>query len=275
MWPDLLRLIITILIFAAMTVAGLIAPRATEIVRRAGDEAPAIDAPPATGASGVELETLGAAEALPALAQQLMDALPADSSVWARYLSERAVYVGEGGEVLHKKELLEGFGPFPPGLKGSIEVKNPRITEFGDVAVIVFDAMETQTVFDQNIDVHYLSTFTWHREAGCWRVISAQTNVVAKDPPALPIDTARLDAYVGTYQLSAERRFRVERRSDALFGGREGSEPASLIAVGDNVFADAGSNLGILRVFVTGADGKVNRMLVRRKFADLSWRRVD
>ena len=49
----------------------------------------------------------------------------------------------------------------------------------------------------------------------------------------------------------------------------------SLIAVGDNVFVDAGSNFGILRVFVTGASGNVDRMVERRKFADLSWRKVE
>jgi hypothetical protein len=213
-------------------------------------------------------------QALPALTQQLMDALPTDSTVWNRYLSDRAVYVGEGGEVLNKRGLLEEFGPFPPGLKGSIKVENPRVTEFGDVAVIVFDTMEEETVYDQHIDVHYLSTYTWRREDGRWRVIAAQTNVVAKDPPALPIDTSRLDAYTGTYELSAERRYRVERRGNAMVGGREGRELKPLIAVGDNVFVAAGDPLGILRIFVVGENDAVGRMVERRKFADLSWRRV-
>ena len=155
MWPDLLRLIITILIFAAMAIAGLIAPRANEHAPEMNDVTPAAGAPPKSGAMRAELETLGAAEALPALAQQLMDALPADSSVWGRYLSGRAVFVGEG-EVLSKTELLKDFGPFPPGFKGSIKVKNPRITEFGDVAVMVFDAMEEMTIHGQHIAVHYL-----------------------------------------------------------------------------------------------------------------------
>jgi hypothetical protein len=135
--------------------------------------------------------------------------------------------------------------------------------------------MEEETVYDQHIDVHYLSTYTWRREDGRWRVIAAQTNVVAKDPPALPIDAARLGGYAGTYELSAERRYRVERRGAELVGGREGRDLKPLIAVGDNVFVDAGSNLGILRVFVVNADGRVERMVERRKFADLSWRRVE
>ena len=264
MTPDVLRMIIGIVIFAVMTLAGLVGPLAPE-------ESRAREA----GEADAELETLPATQALPALAQQLMDALPADSAVWERYLSDRAVYVGEGGEVLGKRELLAEFGPFPPGLKGSIKVGNPRVTDLGDVAFIVFDAFEEETVFDQHIEVHYLSTYTWRREDGRWRVIAAQTVVVAKDPPALPVDTSRLDACAGTYEMSAEWRYRVERRDDGLVGGREGRELKSLIAVGDNVFADAGSSLGILRVFVCGKEGTVERMVERRKFADLSWRRVE
>jgi ketosteroid isomerase-like protein len=221
-----------------------------------------------------ELETLPAAQAIPAITQLLMNALPSDAAVWRHYLSEHAVYVAESGEVVGKAELLEGFAPFPPGLAGSIEVRNPRITDLGDLAISVFDAHEKQKVYDQNIEVDYRSTHTWRREDGKWRLVAAQTVVLAKDPPALPIDTRRLGDYVGAYELSGQRRYCVAQRGEALVGGREGAEPTPLIAVGDNVFVDAGSNLGILRVFVRGRDGAVERMVQRRKFADTDWLRL-
>jgi ketosteroid isomerase-like protein len=220
------------------------------------------------------LDTMPADQAIPALTQQLMDALPGDVTVWRRYLSARAVYVSEAGEVASKEELLEAFAPFPQGLVGSIEVRNPRVTDFGDVAVSVFDAHEKQTVYDQQIEVSYRSTHTWRREDGRWRLIAAQNLVLAKDPPALPIDTGRLADYAGTYELSGQRRYRIEQRGDSLVGGRENSELTPLIAVGDNVFVDAGSNLGILRIFVRGPAGAVERMVQRRKFADLDWLKV-
>lgn len=221
-----------------------------------------------------ELDTMPAARALPALVQQLMNALPGNAAVWQRYLSESAVYVSEAGEVTAKMELLKEFAPFPPDITGSIEVRNPRVTELGTVAIVVFDAHEKQTVFDQHIEVDYRGTQTWRRERGRWRLLAAEAVVLARDPPALPIDLARLRDFAGTYELSGDRRYRVELRGEILLGGREGGELVPLIAVGDNVFADAGSNLGILRIFVRRRDGTVDRMVQRRKFADLIWARV-
>ena len=220
------------------------------------------------------LDTMPAKRAIPTLTQQMMDALPRDVAVWRRYLSDRAVYVSEAGEVASKEELLKGFAPFPQGLAGSIKVKAPRVTDFGDVAISVFDAHEKQRVYDQHIKVNYRSTHTWRREQGHWRLIAAQTVVLARDPSALPMNTSHLGDYVGTYELSGKRRYRVERRGDVLVGGSENKALAPLIAVGDNVFADTGSNLGILRIFVRGESGTVERMVQRRKFADLDWLRV-
>jgi hypothetical protein len=210
---------------------------------------------------------------IPAATQQLLDALPGDSTVWQRYLSERAVYVSEAGVLASKRDLLESFRPFPEGLTGSIQVRTVQLTNFGDVAVHVFDAHERQTVYDQQIEVNYRSTHTWRLESGEWRLIAAQNVVLARDPAALPV-TSRLADYAGMYELSGRRRYRVETRGDSLVGGPEGSELRPLIPIGENVFADAGSNPGIIRVFVRDPDGTVQRMVQRRKFADLTWVKV-
>jgi len=63
----------------------------------------------------------------------------------------------------------------------------------------------------------------------------------------LPINTRQLDAYVGTYELSAKRRYRVEQRGNALVGGKENGPLTPLIAVGDNVFADNGATPQVRR----------------------------
>ena len=231
-------------------------------------------AAPDAGRQSDKLDTLPAAQAIPTLTQRLMDAVPSDATVWRRYLSDRAVYVSEAGDVSNKADLLTAFSPFPPGLSGSIEVRNQTITELGDVAISVYDAHEKQTVFDQHLSVDYRVTHTWRREHGRWRLILAHNMVLAKDPAPLPIDTRRLRDYPGTYELSGKRRFRVELHADTLLSGPEGRALTRLIPVGDNVFVEAGSSLGILRIFVRGPDGAVARMVQRRKFADLDWLRV-
>ena len=220
------------------------------------------------------LDRLPADKAIPVLTQRLLNALPGDVAVWQRYLSEHAIYVGETGDVATKQELIEGFRAFPEGIAGSIEVKTISVTPFGDLAISTFVAHERQTVYDQNIAVDYRATHTWRRENGRWRLIAAQNLVLARDPKPLPIDVRTLDDYAGTYEMSGKRRYLVQRRGDGLAGGREGGELASLIAVGDNVFADSSSALGVLRIFVRGKSGVVERMVQRRKFADIDWLKV-
>jgi ketosteroid isomerase-like protein len=220
-------------------------------------------------------ETLPAQQALPVMTQQLLDALPGKADVWQRYLSDRVVYVSEAGDVATKAELLKGFVPFPDGLAGSIVVRNPRITEFDDVAICVFEAFETQKVYDQQISVTYRSTHTWRREGGNWRLIAAQNVVLAKDPSALPVDMSRWKHFVGTYDLAGKRRYVVEQRGSELFGGREGGDLTRLIPVGENVFVEAGSPLGVQRIFLSSNSERADRMLQRRKFADVTWTRIN
>jgi len=221
-----------------------------------------------------ETDKLPAAKAIPVLTQRLMNALPGDAAVWQRFLSEQAIYVSETGDVSTKQELLQGFKAFPEGLTGSIELASIQVTAFGDMAISTFVAHERQRVYDQSIAVDYRATHTWRRESGRWRLIAAQNAVLARDPKSLPIDVRYLDDFVGTYQLSSQRRYSVERRGGGLVAGREGSALAALIAVGDNVFADSASTLGVLRIFVRGTGGAVDRMVQRRKFADVEWRKV-
>jgi len=213
---------------------------------------------------------LSAEQVIPRATQELLDALPHNAAVWQRYVSDDAVYVSEAGDIATKQELLEGFAPFPEGITGVIQVKTVKLATRGDVAIHVFDAHERQSIYGQQIEVNYRSTHTWRREDGVWRLIAAQNLVVPRDPAALPIRASLAD-FAGTYDLGGKRRFRVEQRGEQLVGGREGGQLTPLIPVGDNVFVDAGSNLGVLRIFVRGADGRVARMVQRRKFADTTW----
>jgi Domain of unknown function (DUF4440) len=230
---------------------------------------------PIAAAADDDLESAAAERALPAITQQMMDAVAVgDKSVWERYLSARVSYVSETGERFDRSMLVDELKPLPAGMSGSIKVQNSQVIDSGETAIHVFDAFEQESVFGQAIQVTYRSTDTWHREDGKWRLLASQIVVLAKDPSALPVDLNKLGDFVGTYQISPQRRFRVERRGDALVGGTEGGDLKPMIAVGDNVFMQAQSKQEILRIFVRAPDGSVQRMVERRKFADTQWRRA-
>lgn len=232
------------------------------------------------GSSGLSkgqlaMESAPAQTALPVLCQELMNALPGDSLLWSHYFSDRGVFVDEGGEVLTKQKLIHGMGPFPAGLSGNITVQNPRVTDYGDVAVVVFDADETETIYDQNLRVKYLSTYTWRKEDKKWRVIAAQTMVQAQDPPPTPVSSARFQALSGMYELSGgKRRYFIDQHGTKLMGGPSDNDLKPLIPIGENVFVRGGDNLAQLIIFPIEPNGTVTRMIVRRKFADLVWKKV-
>ena len=226
-------------------------------------------------ASDAGLERAPAAVALPAITQKLFDAVaPGDRLPWERYLSPRFEQIDESGAHLPRAKLMADFGPLPPGLSGSIAIQNAQVSDFGAFAVIRYDMDEHESVFDQNLHVLYRATDTWRRESGKWRMVASQVMVIAQDPPALPFNSALLADYAGLYDLGGKRQYRVAVQGDHLAEGRDGRELTPLIAVGDNVFVAHGDPLAIQYIFVRGADGKVQRMVERRKFADLQMPRI-
>jgi len=225
--------------------------------------------------SDAGLERGPAATALPAITQKLFDALaPGNRVPWERYLSPRFEQIDESGARLERAKLMADFGPLPPGLSGSIVIRDAQVSDFGAFAVIRYDMDEHELVFDQTLHVLYRATDTWRREAGKWRMVASQVMVIAQDPPATPLNSALLADYAGVYDLGGKRQYRVAVQGGHLAEGRDGRELTPLIAVGDNVFVAQGDPLAIQYIFVRGADGKVQRMVERRKFADLQMPRI-
>jgi hypothetical protein len=230
----------------------------------------------AQAAGDASLERGPAAAALPQITQELYDALaPGDKVVWERYLSPRFEQIDESGAHLGRAQFLADFGPLPPGLSGQILIRDARVAAFGGFAVIRYDMDEHELVYDQELHVLYRATDTWRREQGRWRMVASQVMVLAQDPAPMPVAAAALAQFAGLYDESGKRRYRVVVKDGQLAEGREGREPSPLIPVGDNVFVGKGDPLAILYIFVRGADGKVQRMVERRKFADILMARVE
>jgi hypothetical protein len=77
------------------------------------------------------------------------------------------------------------------------------------------------------------------------------------------------------YELSGgKRRYFVDHHGTKLVGGPNDNDLKPLIPIGENVFVRGGDNLAQLIIFPIEPNGTVNRLIVRRKFADLVWKKV-
>lgn len=65
-----------------------------------------------------------------------------DKSLWLQVLDPSFATTSEEGEVMTRQQLLDDLRPLPPGLTGSIAVKELTVNEFPDFAVVRFLADE-------------------------------------------------------------------------------------------------------------------------------------
>ena len=211
---------------------------------------------------------------LVALTQALMDALiPGNADVWQRTLADNAVVIDEFGRIQNKKEAVDSVHPFPQGLSGSIEIRDPKLHLHGDTAVLNGEMYEKESVFGQQLVVRYIFANTFVRRGGEWKLVAAIDVTLPTPPPELAVAGLRLDDYPGVYQYGPSRAFTVAIEAGKLFfTTKDGGPHTSLDPVAKDVFMDRGDEKNIL-IFRRDASGHVTELIERRKFNDLHMRR--
>jgi hypothetical protein len=206
--------------------------------------------------------------------QALMDAIgTGDKAVWDRAMDPSCVVTSEEGEVLTKAQFLEELRPLPPGLGGSITVKDVTVIEYPGFAVVRALGDEQETVFGQKLAVQYRTTGTWRRAGTDWKLVALHLSVVTEDPPRIQVSDADWPAFAGTYRLLPDGwTLTVERREGKLYAGRDPRALRELLPIAPNVFVQSG-RLGEW-IFVL-ENGKAARVVNFRKFEPLVWSRVD
>jgi len=205
--------------------------------------------------------------------QELLDAVAiGDKAPWQNYYAEDAIYSDEAGNIMSKKELVEGIAPLPKGYSGSIKVTKPQMRLLKDTAVILYDADETETIFGQTLKTIFRTTDVWVQRDGKWQIVMTQVMVLHKDPPTVKVDSTTLDRYIGTYELSSDATYTISREGDHLVGQRAGRKPEKLIPEFDFVFFRPG--LRGVKIFVRDESGKVTKIIDRRDGNDLVWKRT-
>jgi hypothetical protein len=206
--------------------------------------------------------------------QALMDAIAVgDRRTWDRIMDAGCIVTTEEGEVMAREKFLSDLRPLPPGLSGTIAVRDLTVQEFPAFAIVRFLADERETVFGQQLATKYRITDAFRRSGSTWKMVASHVAVVTIDPPAQPVARDGWPGLVGKYQLAQDGwTFHVVLRDGQLLGGRDPEKLKRLIPLTPYAFALEGS-LGEW-LFVVGADGKAIKIVNLRKFEPLVWTRV-
>ena len=205
--------------------------------------------------------------------QELFDAVAGgDRTPWQKYYADDAIYSDEKGRVMDKTALVKDISPLPKGYSGTIHVQNVKSSIVGDVAILSYDADESETVFGQQLHARYRQTDTWLFRGGQWRIIASQAHRYYEDPAVGEIDPKLLDSYVGTYELAPGIRAVVSREGDKLFHERTGRAKVELLPESCGIFFRKGVEGRIL--FHVAENGVADTLIDRRNNEDIRWKRV-
>ncbi len=132
--------------------------------------------------------------------QALLDAIaPGDRKVWEDALASDAVYVDENGIIMNRADFLKQLEPLPAGVTGTLAIASYTAHVSGDLATVIHTDDEQETYHGQHLTASYLTTETWRRDDGQWKLYLIHTYAVMKDPPAILLPTKELEQYVGRY----------------------------------------------------------------------------
>lgn len=214
-------------------------------------------------------------ELLQRQSQELLDAVSnGAASVWKRYLHEDVRYIEPGGEVLTKKEIVEGMKPFPPGISGSLKITQFDAAVHGNVAVATHVDDENQDYYGHKLHSQFRTTEVWMKTADGWRLISGQALALRADPPAIPLSPSFLKEYCGRYSIAPTVSYEIRCKGETLEGQRSDRKPEELRAEAPDVLFVPGRPR-YRYVFLRNPEGKVTGFAQRREAWDLVWKRAE
>jgi len=212
-------------------------------------------------------------EFLRAQDQALLDAFaPGDRKVWDSVLSADAVYVDENGDIMDRAEFLKQLEPLPAGASGSLQITSYSTHITGDLATVIHTDDEQENYHGQMLHARYLTTETWRREAGEWKLHLIHTYAVLKDPPAVALAPQALQQYAGRYVAAPDLVYLIQWDGKQLVGGKEGGSMKPLqVEVRDVLFVSGQPR--IRKIFQRDEKGNITGFVDRRESWDLVWRR--
>src|SRR4030095_14607089 len=204
--------------------------------------------------------------------QELYDAVALGNQVpWKKYFADDCIFSDEKGRTMDKNKLVADITPLPKGYSGTIKLEHVQSRMFDNVAILSYDANETETIFGQNLTARYHITDTWLRREGEWQIIASQAHRYYEDPAIGKADPRKFADFVGRYELAAGQTRAVFAEGGRLFVERNGKKE-ELFPETSELFFRKGVEGRIL--FRDDKDGKVDALIDRRNNEDVVWRKV-
>jgi hypothetical protein len=206
--------------------------------------------------------------------QALMDAVTSgDRAMWDHAMSAEAIYVDEDGNITDKAGLLVQITPLPAGDSGHITLTDYTVHLSGDIATVVHKDDEVELWHGQTLHANYLTTETWQRQAGDWKLVLTHVYVVAKDPPAITLPREKLAEYAGRYQAGPGVIATVSMNGDRLvFQDRKQPAKPFLVEAQDVLFVPGQPRFKDL--FQRDGAGHISGFIQRREGEDVRWTRI-
>ncbi len=80
--------------------------------------------------------------------QELYDAVvPGNQVPWKKYFADDSIFADEKGRTMDKAKLIADITPLPTGYSGAIKLDHVQSRIYDNVAILSYDANETETIF--------------------------------------------------------------------------------------------------------------------------------
>src|SRR5256886_169183 len=204
--------------------------------------------------------------------QELYDAVvPGNQAPWKKYFADDSIFSDEKGRTMDKTKLIADITPLPAGYSGAIKLEHVQSRIYDNVAILSYDANETETIFGQNLKARYHVIDTWLQRDGNWHIIASQAHRYYEDPAMGKADPKKFAYYIGTYELAPGQTRSVSAEGDRLFVERNGKKE-ELLPETSEIFFRKGVEGRIL--FRYAGAGKVDALIDRRNNEDVIWRKA-
>jgi Domain of unknown function (DUF4440) len=204
--------------------------------------------------------------------QELYDAVVlGNQAPWKKYFADDSIFADEKGRTMDKAKLVADITPLPVGYSGAIKLEHVQSRIYDKVAILSYDANETETIFGQNLSARYHIIDTWLRRDGNWQIIASQAHRYYEDPAVGNADPKKFPDFIGSYELAPGQTRTVIAEGDSLFVERSGKKD-QLFPETAELFFRKGIEGRIL--FRYDQNGKVDVLIDRRNNEDVIWRKV-